>query len=293
LREVQRSIENPYRAMKIWFDVPLALVMLAVSWPIILLALVLVLLTSRGPVLYSQRRLGHNGRPFQIYKIRTMIPNSEPNGPRWCVPSDPRVTPVGRFLRWSHIDELPQLINVLRGEMTLIGPRPERPEIVAQLEHVLPWYRQRLSVRPGLTGLAQVLSPPDTDISTVRTKLSYDRHYVHHLGPWLDIKIGLATVFHLIRLPVNLIRRVFRFADLGTDVEEMAATSPRRPPWELANLLPPCCPLLAALSPPCRFDSLEPADRWQEVTSGGVGRDDRLRSEPPDPRTDRARARRV
>jgi lipopolysaccharide/colanic/teichoic acid biosynthesis glycosyltransferase len=197
--------------MKIWFDFSLALLILAVSWPIILLALVLVRLTSRGPLLYTQRRLGHNGRPFLIYKIRTMIPNSEPNGPRWCLSGDPRVTPVGRFLRWSHFDELPQLINFLRGEMSLIGPRPERPEIVAQLEHVLPGYGQRLSVRPGLTGLAQVLSPPDTDISTVRTKLSYDRHYVHHLGPWLDIKIGLATAFHLIRLPADLIRQVFRF----------------------------------------------------------------------------------
>jgi lipopolysaccharide/colanic/teichoic acid biosynthesis glycosyltransferase len=194
---------------------------LAVSWPIILLAMVLVKLTSRGPVLYTQRRLGHNGHPFLIYKIRTMIPNSESNGPKWCVPGDPRVTPVGRFLRWSHIDELPQLVNIFRGEMSLVGPRPERPEIVAQLERVFPAYRQRLAVRPGLTGLAQVLSPPDTDIAKVSTKLSYDRHYVHQWGPWLDIKIGLATVFHLIRLPADLIRRVFRFPDLGPDVKEM------------------------------------------------------------------------
>jgi lipopolysaccharide/colanic/teichoic acid biosynthesis glycosyltransferase len=227
MREVQRWLENPYRTMKSWFDVPLALLILAVSWPIIVLATVLVRLSSRGPVLYTQHRLGHNGRPFLIYKIRTMIPNSEPNGPKWCVPEDPRVTFVGRFLRWSLIDELPQIINVLRGEMSLIGPRPERPEIVAQLEHVLPGYRKRLSVRPGLTGLAQVLSPPDTDISSVRTKLSYDRHYIDHLGPWLDIKIGLATVFHLIRLPADLIMRVFRFPDLGPDVEEMADSATR------------------------------------------------------------------
>jgi lipopolysaccharide/colanic/teichoic acid biosynthesis glycosyltransferase len=232
MREVQRLFENHYRTMKSWFDVPLALLILAVSWPIIVLAMVLVRLTSRGPVLYTQHRIGHNGRPFLIYKIRTMITNSEPNGPRWSVPGDPRVTFVGRLLRWSHIDELPQIINVLRGEMSLIGPRPERPEIVAQLERVLPGYRQRLSVRPGLTGLAQVLSPPDTDISSVRTKLSYDRHYVDHLGPWLEIKIGLATLFHLIRLPADLIRRVFRFPEFSPDVQEMAASATRHKPGE-------------------------------------------------------------
>jgi lipopolysaccharide/colanic/teichoic acid biosynthesis glycosyltransferase len=230
MRKVQQLFESPYRTMKSWFDVPVALLVLAVSWPITVLAIGLVRLSSRGPAPYTQHRLGHNGRPFLIYKIRTMIPNSEPDGPRWCASRDPRVTPVGRFLRWTHIDELPQLINVLRGDMSLIGPRPERPEIVAQLEHVLPGYRQRLSVNPGLTGLAQVLSPPDTDISSVRTKLSYDRHYVGHLGPWLDIKIGLATVLHLIRLPADLIRRVFRFPDLGPDVQEMADSATRRKP---------------------------------------------------------------
>jgi lipopolysaccharide/colanic/teichoic acid biosynthesis glycosyltransferase len=228
-------LQDRYRAMKSWFDFPLAVLILAVSWPIILLAMMLVRLTSRGPALYTQRRLGHNGRSFTIYKIRTMIPNSEPNGPRWCVPGDPRVTPVGRFLRWSHIDELPQLFNVLRGDMSLVGPRPERPEIVAQLERVVPEYRQRLAVRPGLTGLAQVLTPPDTHIATVRTKLSYDRHYVHHLSPWLDLKICLATVFHLLQLPADLIRRVFHFPDFGAEVEEMAASSIPGKPCELAN----------------------------------------------------------
>ena len=105
------------------------------------------------------------GKVFTIYKIRTMYQDSERHcGPRWCVPGDPRVTPVGRFLRRCHVDELPQLINVLKGEMSLVGPRPERPEFLAQLERALPNYRQRLTVRPGLTGLAQVQQPPDTDL---------------------------------------------------------------------------------------------------------------------------------
>ena len=106
------------------------------------------------------------GKVFTIYKIRTMYQDSERHsGPTWCVPGDPRVTPVGRFLRWSHVDELPQLINVLMGEMSLVGPRPERPEFLAQLERALPDYRQRLTVRPGVTGLAQVQQPPDTTCS--------------------------------------------------------------------------------------------------------------------------------
>ena len=109
------------------------------------------------------------------------------------------------------MDELPQLINVLRGEMSLIGPRPERPEIVAQLERLYPDYPQRLVRRPGLTGLAQVLLPPDTDVAAVGVKLKYDLHYVRHVGPWLDLKIALATFFHLVNAPRIWIARAFRF----------------------------------------------------------------------------------
>ena len=151
--------------------------------------MLLVRLTSRGPAVYTQKRLGYNGRVFTIYKIRTMYLGSEPDGARWSLPGDPRVTPVGRFLRWSHLDELPQLLNVLRGEMSLIGPRPERPEIVAQLEKSLPEYRLRLLVRPGVTGLAQVLQPPDTDLNSVRRKLNFDMYYISRMSPWLDVRI--------------------------------------------------------------------------------------------------------
>ena len=152
-------LENTYADLKRWVDFPAAVLLLVIFSPIILLSMVLVKLTSRGPALYTQRRVGRNGRSFTIYKIRTMVQDSEPNGPRWCVPGDPRVTAVGRFLRWSHLDELPQLVNVLRGDMSLIGPRPKHPEIVRQLEQVLPDYRRRLITRPGVTGLAQVLNP--------------------------------------------------------------------------------------------------------------------------------------
>src|SRR5439155_12868491 len=120
-----------------------------------LLSMLLVKLTSRGPALYTQTRLGRNGRPFTIYKLRTMQHRCESlTGARWSTPGDPRITPVGRFLRKTHLDELPQLWNVLRGDMALVGPRPERPEFVPQLEQAVPHYRDRLLVRPGVSGLA-------------------------------------------------------------------------------------------------------------------------------------------
>ena len=155
---VQKQLRNPEVSdqmaarppkLKVLVEFLLALLILLVTAPIIVLVCLIVRMTSRGPVLYTQQRLGFRGRCFTIYKIRTMYQNSEPNGPRWSGRGDPRVTPVGRYLRWTHIDELPQLINVLQGSMALIGPRPERPEIVAELERAIPEYRRRLEVRPA------------------------------------------------------------------------------------------------------------------------------------------------
>ena len=155
-----------YEAVKPVVDFALAAVILLLSLPVIVVAAVMVKLTSRGPVIYTQDRLGLGGKVFTIYKIRTMYLDSERHsGPRWSLPGDPRVTPVGRALRWCHVDELPQLVNILRGEMSLIGPRPERPEFLNQLERALPDYRRRLTVRPGLTGLAQVHAASPTPTS--------------------------------------------------------------------------------------------------------------------------------
>jgi lipopolysaccharide/colanic/teichoic acid biosynthesis glycosyltransferase len=137
-----------------------ALVLAVVAAPIIALSALIVKLTSRGPAFYTQIRVGRNGKLFTIYKIRTMVDNCESlTGPRWSMPGDPRVTRFGWFLRTTHLDELPQLLNVLRGDMSLIGPRPERPEFLPELERELPAYGQRLNVRPGVTGLAQVQLP--------------------------------------------------------------------------------------------------------------------------------------
>jgi lipopolysaccharide/colanic/teichoic acid biosynthesis glycosyltransferase len=173
----------------------LVLLVFVVTLPIVALAFLIVRLTSRGPGLYSQKRVGIHGRLFDIYKLRTMYDDCERgSGPKWSNPDDPRVTPVGRFLRRSHLDELPQLWNVLRGDMTLVGPRPERPEFVARLELEIPQYRDRELVRPGVTGLAQIQLPPDTDTESVRRKLGYDLYYLREAGWWLDLRILFATV---------------------------------------------------------------------------------------------------
>lgn len=199
-----------YLRLKHGFDAAAALSLLVLTAPLILLAAALVKLTSRGPAFYTQRRVGRNGRPYTIFKIRTMLHNCERlTGPRWATKRDPRTIPVGRFLRWTHVDELPQLWNVLRGDMSIVGPRPERPEFVAQLERGIPYYCDRLQVRPGLTGLSQVQLPADSGVQSVRRKAAYDLYYVRELNFWLDLKILLSTVFYLAGVPFAVPRRLF------------------------------------------------------------------------------------
>lgn len=183
-------------------DFALALGLLVVTSPLSLVAALLVKLTSPGPVIYSQIRLGKGRKPFTIYKIRTMSHNCEAlTGARWCVGNDPRVTKIGKILRATHIDELPQLWNVLCGQMSLIGPRPERPEFVSKLEKVLPRYGERLMIRPGLTGLAQIQLPPDSDLGSVRRKLRYDLFYAKEANLGLDLRILLGTALHVLMVP--------------------------------------------------------------------------------------------
>jgi lipopolysaccharide/colanic/teichoic acid biosynthesis glycosyltransferase len=203
-----------YATIKPAFDVATAVVLLILAAPVMLAAMVLVRLTSRGPAIYSQRRMGLHGRVFTIYKIRTMYQDCEArSGVTWSRPGDPRITPVGRVLRFTHLDELPQLINVLLGEMSLVGPRPERPEFLPKLERALPDYRRRLAVRPGVTGLAQVQQPPDTDIHSVRRKLNYDLHYAEGMGLWLDVRIVMATALKCVGVPFAWIGALLMLPD--------------------------------------------------------------------------------
>jgi len=248
---LDRSMAQPAEQIRIFIEFVLALLILVVSMPILLIALVLVRVTSRGPVIYTQKRLGRGGRVFTIYKIRTMYRDSEPNGARWSVPGDPRITPVGWLLRWSHVDELPQLINILQGKMSLVGPRPERPEIVGQLERVIPEYRRRLNVRPGVTGLAQVLQPPDTNLNMVSSKLSLDLHYIDHASFWLDFRILLATVPHVFRVPPEKIARVFGFPRISSQrAEESSAAT------EASFVIAPIQPHLSEASNPIGSSAL-------------------------------------
>lgn len=176
-------------------DIAFAGVLGFVTLPLMLLTALVIKADSPGPVLYRQVRIGAFGRPFTVFKFRSMSVDAEAGGrPRWAQKHDPRVTRVGRFIRLTRIDELPQLLNVLRGEMSLVGPRPERPHFVEQLTQAIPFYAQRTYVKPGLTGWAQVNYPYGASVEDAREKLAYDLYYVKHRSFWLDSRILLATV---------------------------------------------------------------------------------------------------
>ena len=170
----------------------LALPVWALFVPVIALA---IRLDSPGPIFYRQIRCGRAGRPFSILKFRTMISDAEKDGkPRWATENDDRITRVGRFLRKARLDELPQVLNVLRGEMSFIGPRPERPEFVEELQHQIPFYRARLMVKPGLSGWAQVHYNYGNSVEDALIKLQYDLYYLHSWSLWLDLYIIFKTV---------------------------------------------------------------------------------------------------
>ncbi|MGF1580830.1 MAG: sugar transferase [Gemmataceae bacterium] len=212
-----------YARVKFLLEWVVAFVLFVVCLPLMLITMLLVKLTSRGPAIYSQTRVGLNGTPFTIYKFRTMWTNCERfSGAKWSTPGDSRITPIGQLLRKSHLDELPQLWNVLRGEMGLVGPRPERPEFVPQLAKAIPLYQNRLLLRPGVTGFAQVQLPPDTSLDSVRIKLAYDLHYLRNLSCWLDIRVVLATAGKLFFLPFSLMGKMLGFAQRETIAREYA-----------------------------------------------------------------------
>ena len=204
------------RAMNLF----IAAVALFVALPMLLLIAVAIKLTSRGPVFYTQERVGLDrrlsgikrdetrrsrdlgGRPFTIYKFRTMRVNAEAHsGAVWATQNDPRVTPVGRFLRQYRLDEIPQLLNVMRGEMNIVGPRPERPTIFAELREHIKEYPLRQRAKPGITGLAQIYHHYDRSMDDVRTKVRFDLEYIRRQSLREDLRIMLRTI------PVILFRR--------------------------------------------------------------------------------------
>ena len=176
------------------FDIAVSLGLLVLTLPLMLLTALLIRLDSPGTVLYRQERVGLGGKPFTLLKFRSMRADAELRGPAWAQAKDPRVTRVGQFIRKTRVDELPQLLNVLRGEMSFVGPRPERPHFVEQLAAVIPHYHQRSLVKPGVTGWAQVNYPYGASIEDARMKLSYDLYYVRNRSLLLDVLILIATV---------------------------------------------------------------------------------------------------
>jgi exopolysaccharide biosynthesis polyprenyl glycosylphosphotransferase len=175
-------------------DVISAGLLLLVLSPLMLLTAFAIKLDSPGPIFYSQLRTGLHSQPFRVYKFRSMYQDAEKRGAQWASLRDPRITRIGNLLRISRIDELPQIWNVLRGEMSLIGPRPERPEFDSQLRKQIPYYDLRYLVRPGITGWAQVLYPYGASVKDAYEKLSYDLYYIKNYSFGLDIAILFKTI---------------------------------------------------------------------------------------------------
>jgi lipopolysaccharide/colanic/teichoic acid biosynthesis glycosyltransferase len=237
---------------KVVFDCIFAALLLPVAIPLIGFAALAVKLTSSGPAFYTQTRTGLNGRRFRIIKIRTMHQNCEArSGIRWASKGDSRVTHVGRFLRVTHLDELPQLWNVFRGEMSIIGPRPERPEVIAalNLDGEVPGYASRLRVKPGVTGLAQVQLPADSDLKSVRRKVAYDQYYIQNWSVWLDLRVLAATLFKAVGAGRRFIRWACYLPD-GRVVARTCRSALTRSPGRLSVIpSPPAIPPLEGPTP--------------------------------------------
>lgn len=189
-----RRLHPFYHHIKRALDLALALIGIILTAPLVLIAALAIRLESPGPIFYSQLRVGLFQRPFRIWKLRTMRPDAEQGGPKWAAIADSRVTVIGRVLRKTRIDELPQFWNILRGDMTFVGPRPERPEFVEQLAAEIPYYKQRHLVKPGLTGWAQICYPYGASTQDSWNKLSYDFYYIKNSSLTLDLQILLQTV---------------------------------------------------------------------------------------------------
>jgi lipopolysaccharide/colanic/teichoic acid biosynthesis glycosyltransferase len=176
----------------------LAVVGLLAFLPLLFVLAALIKLTSKGPVFFRQPRVGKNGKVFEIIKLRTMHLDAEQStGPIWAKPNDPRITSVGKFLRMTHLDEVPQLLNVIKGEMSIVGPRPERPVFVDRFRNQIPYYSERLRVKPGITGLAQVCHKYDETLRDVKRKLAYDLLYIQRMCLMVDLAILFMTVRRL------------------------------------------------------------------------------------------------
>ena len=179
-------------------DISFSVFTLILFSPVLLIVSICIKLDSKGPVFYRQVRVGRKGKEFTMIKFRSMTAEAEEYGPEWSGENDPRITGMGKILRRTYIDEIPQMINVLKNEMSLIGPRPERPFFVEQLKKEMPYYYKRLSVKPGITGWAQIKHKYDTSLEDVKTKIQYDFYYIENMSLKLDFKIMINTIIVII-----------------------------------------------------------------------------------------------
>ena len=190
LKEGKKKIYDKFKRI---FDITLAFLILTLTlpfWPLIALA---IKIEDRGPVFYRQERVGKNKKIFKLIKFRSMIPEAEKEGPKWAEAEDKRITKVGKFLRRFHLDEIPQMINVLKGDISLVGPRPERPEFVEKLEKEIPYYNLRHIIKPGFTGWAQIKFRYARSVMDSFEKFQYDLYYIKNRNLFLDLKILLKT----------------------------------------------------------------------------------------------------
>lgn len=191
---IVRLIRRSFEKFKRYSDLFLSIFGITVSLPILALAAILIKFNSKGPVLYKQNRVGEEGKIFKIYKLRTMRVDAEnETGAVWAKKNDPRITTMGKLLRKSHIDEIPQLFNVIKGDMSIVGPRPERPEMVRDLKTLIIDYEKRLQVKPGITGFAQVWHKYDETLKDVKKKIKYDILYIKKMCLWVDLRIMAQT----------------------------------------------------------------------------------------------------
>jgi lipopolysaccharide/colanic/teichoic acid biosynthesis glycosyltransferase len=196
---IPRSMSRYYPYWRGGIDIIFALVGIFFLFLILPLLALLIYFDSPGPIFYHQERVGYRGRKFSMHKFRSMYSNAEQAGhAEWTSGDDARVTRIGHFMRATHLDELPQVFNILRGEMSLIGPRPEREEYIAELEKANPLFHSRLNVKPGLTGLAQVIYGYGSTSQEELIKLQYDLYYIEHQSFMLDIRIILKTVVEVV-----------------------------------------------------------------------------------------------
>jgi len=194
LENLKESSKAFYEFGKRIFDIFLSIILLIISIPFLPILYLMIKTESKGSFFFMQQRTGQHSKKFMAVKIRSMYVNSESNGPQWAQKNDPRVTKVGKFFRKTRIDEIPQLINILRGEMSFIGPRPERPEFIEKLEKKIPFYNERLLVKPGLTGWAQINFPYGASEKDAIEKLQYDLYYIKNRSLLLDLSILLKTI---------------------------------------------------------------------------------------------------